>query len=313
MVPGTGGQPGHPDQSCDVAISIVNHDDRSVVEDCLLSLGPACGPLRWRATLTLNVGGEAPWIPSGATGRLDVIENTTPAGFAANHNRVIADVVGRRSARHVLILNDDARPAPGSVARLVAFLDAHPEVGAVAPTVVDGQGWAPPGRLSYPTLASSLRFDLTGRPEAPAASGWLQGCCLLVRTDALSDVGGFDERFFLFFEDTDLSRRLEAAGWHLAEEPAATVVHLAHSTVLRPDLADLAQREARRSRYQYFAKHHGRVAATTLNVLSRSALAARGTALVLRGLLRRSAAHRAGGVRCLRLARFDPASPRPDR
>lgn len=248
-----------------------------MVRSCLRSLPDACQGLAWRATVIDNVSndGSLEMLASDFP-EVRVVANTVRLGFGANHNQVIRRLVADESARHVLVLNDDTELAAEAVSRMVATLDADPDVAAVVPTVLDGEGRPAATRLAWPSARSWLRadrFDVTELPDP--VHGWLQGSCLLLRVDALRDVGGFDERFFLFYEDVDLSQRLVRAGWRLGVCPEATVVHQGHATVFRADILDDTFRHGLRSRYLYFEKHLGRPTAALLSAAGRSVMLAR--------------------------------------
>jgi N-acetylglucosaminyl-diphospho-decaprenol L-rhamnosyltransferase len=292
----------------DVEISIVNHENRELVGRCLASLPAACDGLAWHATVVDNLSGDgslemlASEFPDVA-----VIANRVRRGFSANHNQVLRRVLADRSARFVLVLNDDTELEPDAVTRMVRALDADERLAAVVPTITDGNGVVRFSRFEYPSVRSALRFDLTGRTEQPnVAAGWLQGCCVLLRVSALERVGLYDERFFLFWEDTDLSRRLEADGWRLDIAPEARVLHHGHASVFRPELVARTHRQGLRSRYLYFAKHEGESRSRAISLLGRWIYAVRATRAAVGALVRRDRS-RAGHVRALwHLASFDP-------
>ncbi len=246
----------------DVEVSIVNHENRELLRVCLDSIPDACTGLDWHATVIDNASRDAS-LDMLATDYPDisVVANRNRLGFGANHNQVIRRLIARRSARYVLVLNDDTELMPRAVGKMSEVLDHHPRLAAVVPTILDVRGRAGPNRQCYPTARSALRHDW-GRQqgESPSGdvSGWLQGCCLLLRLAALEEVGGFDERFFLFYEDADLSRRLELAGWGLATCPEAIVTHRGHASVFKPGLADVTPKQGLRSRYLYHSKHLGK-------------------------------------------------------
>lgn len=252
-----------------VAISIVNHQNRALLRDCLLSIPAACEGSDHQVTVVDNVSGDgslemlACQFPTVA-----VIVNHTRLGFGANHNLVLRPLVAEHASRrltaqgrapdYVLILNDDTTLEPASVTRMAAMLDAAPTLAAVVPTVVDAAGRVGANRIAYPTAGSAWRYDWTDRTEPPdPAGGFLQGCCLMVRVAAIAEVGPFDEAFFLFYEDTDLSRRLADGGWSLGVCPEAVVTHIGHASVFRSDMAAITPKQGRRSRYLYLRKHAG--------------------------------------------------------
>lgn len=296
-------------QSVDVVVSIVDHDNEAMARQCLASLPAGCDGVSWRVVLTENLPVE------GAGDRLRqerpevaVVQNERPRGFGANHNHALSPIARSGSARYLLVLNDDTVVAPGAVGALVRHLDERPVDGASAPVVVAPEGGAKPVRFAYPTLRSALLHD-AGRQfgELPDEGGWLQGCCLMIRSEAWVRVGGFDERFYLFYEDADLSRRLVDAGWGLSACPTARITHFAHSTVLRGALAATTPRQGLRSRYLYLAKHEGAPSAALAVVVGRAVLAARALAMGAGIVGRRERRHRAR--RLIGLARYDPRAP----
>ncbi|MGI8412546.1 MAG: glycosyltransferase [Solirubrobacteraceae bacterium] len=227
-----------------------------------------------------------------------VIRSKGRRGFGANQNLVLVRVVAERRARYVLVLNDDAELGTSSVTTLVRCADQRPRTGAVGP-FMPGSG---PSMFAWPTRASQAlgsvfpRFLL--RPTAE--EGWLTGACMLVRTDALAEVGLFDPQYFLFFEDTDLCRRLTNAGWHTEHCSAATAVHHRRQTTTRTSTEVEIQKQMFRSQYLYCRKHHGRLAARVLNGLARSALLAR----TVKFALVEAAAGRSGRITVSRLLTF---------
>jgi N-acetylglucosaminyl-diphospho-decaprenol L-rhamnosyltransferase len=192
-------------------------------------------------------------------------------GFAAGCNLGTAQGV----APYVLLLNPDARLESADLAALVAVLDHDPDVGIVGPRILDMDGKLAQSQRRFPRRASTFAqalflhrvwplvpwSDETIRDatayEAPGAPDWLSGACLLIRRAALEAVGGLDEDFFLYCEDTDLCASVHVAGWSVRYEPAATARHVGgHSGSRDSLLGVLAQ-----SRVHYVRKHEGRLAA----------------------------------------------------
>jgi len=290
--------------AADVAVSIVDHQNRDLLRECLRSLPAACAGLKWHVTVTENVPEPATLeLLSREFPEVAVLANAAPRGFGANHNRVIEPIVRERSARHVLVLNDDTVLAPGAVTTMVAALDREARLAAVGPAI-RARGRLSTSRFRYPSARGAWRIDFGDPSEQPDPAGWLQGSCVLLRVAALAHAGAYDERFYLFFEDCDLSRRLEAAGWGLAVEPVAVVDHVGNATVLRPDLAPITLRQGLRSRHLYFDKWLGPGRARLISLVGRAILAGRAVA-------RRLAGDRASARRLMSLARYDPRRPLP--
>jgi GT2 family glycosyltransferase len=224
-------------------------------------------------------------------------------------------------APYVLFLNPDARIELADLERLVAVLDAEPEVGIVGPRLLDASGglianlrtcqrtssiWAqalfvhrvlPTARWANEINRSPEAHDEVGYPE------WVSGACMLARRSVLEHIGGFDEGFFLYGEDMDICARVRAAGWRTRYEPGSTVRHQEGQSAPRTSLfAVLA-----RSRARYARKHSGPIAARLAYAgIAAEALThaianlrrpanARGHAAALRAMLRRDRASAAAG------------------
>lgn len=147
------------------------------------------------------------------------------------------------SGRHLFILNADIILKPGAVDALCAFLDAHPDVGAVGPRLLRFDGTFDDTCYRFPSFLMPLyRRTLLGRLPAARRQiarylmddfdydrtgdvDWLLGAAIMVRREAYGQVGGFDPRFFMYFEDTDWCRRLWEAGWRVTFFPGAEAIH----------------------------------------------------------------------------------------
>jgi GT2 family glycosyltransferase len=240
---------------------IVNYNGADTLERCLASL-PADPPGGLETIVVDNAstdGSQA--IVRRRFAGMRLVPLAANLGFGAAVNRAAAEARGDR----LLLLNNDAWLAPGSLEALGTRLDADPGLGWVSPRLryPDGRhqtAWVPDVGVageSVQRLRNRLeRFGfnhlLVPRLlERLGMAGWLTAACALLRRRAFDEVGGFDERFFLYFEDADLGRRLRLAGWRLAEEPAATAFH-ASAGRARGGRVEL---EYRRSQLRYYDKH----------------------------------------------------------
>jgi GT2 family glycosyltransferase len=164
---------------------------------------------------------------------VDVVQTGANLGFAGG---VQAGLDAARTP-FVALLNNDAMAEPGWLAALLAAAEAHPEAAAVTSRMLL-QDTEPPLLNNTGVVLTDtdygadrdLRADAGTRTEADSVFGFSGGAALL-RLDAVRAVGGFPTRFFLYYEDTDLSWRLRLAGWDIRYEPAAVVRHAHSATV----------------------------------------------------------------------------------
>ena len=187
-----------------------------------------------------------------------VIAQEFRAGFGANHNTVIRATSGR----YVYVLNEDTTADDWAFGRVVAYLDAHPGVAALGPRLVYPDGRQQPSAWRFPTPAVTALGLLTvgklgvaqSHGAVPRKVDWVTGAALVVRREALEEVGLFDEEFFLYSEEVDLQFRLRRAGWEVHYFPAATVVH--HESQFSAEIPERRINEMWRSRHRYWRKHH---------------------------------------------------------
>lgn len=162
-----------------------------------------------------------------------VIANEVNAGYGTAANQAIQEARGRAC----LILNDDARLAPGSIELLIEALDSSEQVALVGPRIVDEKGGPmPSARLTFPGPCEELerlvnmvrgrnRNEHYPAEDGPTEVAWLVAACVLGRTDVLREVGGFNTAFFLYSEDIDLARRLTDLEYKILTVPDAVCVH----------------------------------------------------------------------------------------
>jgi len=190
------------------------------------------------------------------------------AGYGAAVNRAVAALPD--SAVWVLVSNPDVVLSPGAVDTLLDVAHADPAIGAVGPAIVEPTGEVYPSARLVPSLRTGLGHALFANvwPTNPWTrryrqdddhgtqrdAGWLSGACLLIRREAFDAVGGFDERYFMYFEDVDLGYRLGAAGWRNVYSPATRVMHVgAHATT---SSSDLMRRAHHASAYRFLASKY---------------------------------------------------------
>ncbi len=204
-----------------------------------------------RITLSDRVDGSPP--------HLLTLRTNENLGFAAGNN------IGLWSlpARYIALLNNDALPGRDTLATLVTFMDRHPRVGACGPRLVWPDGTAQPySHGGDPSPWYLLRRAIArwwGRDlhdwEGGAArrADWVAGTCLVLRTQALNEVGLLDEGIFMYFEDNDLCHRLRMRGWQIYFVPNVAVRHFN-----KPSYADRARLQRYyRSLARFYTRYYG--------------------------------------------------------
>jgi GT2 family glycosyltransferase len=264
----------------DVSVSLVNTNSRDLLLACLESLQGSGSGIEIVVLDNASEDGSAAAVRERFTD-VRVIEQRRRAGFGANHNTVIRATTGR----YVFVLNEDTTSDDWGFDRMVAHLDGNPGVAALAPRLEypDGRPQASAWRFPSPATAA-LGLVTLGRAGIVQSGGsetrdvdWAMAAALLLRREALDEVGVFDEGFFIYSEETDLCRRLRAAGWRTQFFPQVTVVH--HESQFSAGIPERRINEMWRGRHRYWQKHHPGVGA-------RVAAAATGGQYVLRSLLR---------------------------
>jgi len=234
------------------------------------------------------------------SGALDcvVVDNASTDGTTAflesRHNwaRIIASPVnlgyGRgcnrglelARTRYVMFMNPDVTIEADSVAVLARFLDEHPQAGIVAPATLCGDGRLQsagdlPTPLAVILQAAGLKRSCCfRRPITPGSAAfranWLCGAILMARKNLMDELGGFDRRFFLYFEETDLCRRARLSGAELWAVGGAIAQHVVSSSarIVQPglDKGGCLSEHFFRSRFYYIAKHHGLLTAVATEI-----------------------------------------------
>lgn len=180
-----------------------------------------------------------------------VLPMATNAGFGGANNAALLQAISD-GIPWAWLINNDAWPDPDALSALVAAGQAQPHTGAVGGVVFDE---SPPERIQawgggriYP-WSGVVRLGTTSRDPLE----FITGACLLLNTDALREVGLFDERFFLYWEDADLCFRLRNAGWGLAVADSARIHHRGSATTRRnPRLRSF---HSARSLVRFMEKH----------------------------------------------------------
>jgi GT2 family glycosyltransferase len=211
-----------------VHVSIVSHGHGPLVRDLLQDLGAAPLP-GLRVTVTLNVPEPIGLDPAASPFPLTLVQNVAPRGFGANHNAAFG---AGPADGWFCVANPDVRVGPDVLGRLVQLLAVHPAAAVAAPRVRDRAGRVQNSARLLPTPGRVLRRALRWLPalDYPAGSGWrradwVAGMLMVFPARAFAELNGFDERFFLYYEDVDLCCRARLLGHDVLLDETTFVTH----------------------------------------------------------------------------------------
>jgi GT2 family glycosyltransferase len=249
----------------DVSVIIVNWNTKDLLKNCLNSIYQTIQNLTFEIIVVDNASSD---------GSLEMLQQNFPEvinignqenrGFGAANNQAFAVMQGK----YALLLNTDALLTPGAVKRLWTFGEANSDAAIVCGQLLNADGSKQNSIASFPSLLTlsanislleylfprkypSKRYEHSGSIEVDSAIG----ACMMIRKKALDEVGVFDERYFFFFEETDLAYTMHKAGWKTYHIPDAFIYHLQGQSIGGNVRSRI---EFYRSRYKFFSKWHGR-------------------------------------------------------
>jgi GT2 family glycosyltransferase len=262
----------------DVTIVIVSFNTRDVLRECLRSVYREAGSLRVQVIVVDNAStdGSAAMIEREFPGVL-LIRSEVNLGFGPANNLGFQPAGGR----YIVLLNSDAFLSEGSLQRSVAHMDATRRAGLGGGRLIGRDGsWQPSARM-FPTVFGDLlilsglaarfprsrffgRADRTwASPMEAAEVDWVPGAYSIIRTEVLRSVGSFDPRFFLYYEEVDLCKRIKNEGYSIWYWPDIAIVHIGGESSRQVRALQLSQTGAQltlwrmRSMLLYYRKHHG--------------------------------------------------------
>jgi len=209
-----------------LSLSIVSHGQAALISPLLDDLNRLAFADA-EVIITLNV----PEDEGPLQGRLpsfQLIRNAAPKGFGENHNEAFA----RATGDYFIVVNPDIRLASLDVGQLLAPME-DPKVGAVSPVVLNSAGGIEDSARNFPTVLGLARRVILGQRAPgykfdgnPIDVDWTAGMFVVFRRNSYHSVGGFDcRRFFMYFEDVDICRRMQNKGWRVVLQPAVSVIH----------------------------------------------------------------------------------------
>lgn len=228
----------------DLSFIILNYKSKGLLKNCLKSIVASdWGKLQYEIIVVDNDSGDGVKEMLGHNfAGVTLIESRQNLGMGAGNNLGIKQAQGE----YLVILNPDAVVLGDAVKKMHDFMAANHRVGLAGPKLINPDGSLQYTRCRFPSLLTpvyrrtplqklkiiqdKLNLYLTKDQSYSEASraDWLYGACLFIRRQALDQVGYFDERYFLGFEDTDLCRRMWRAGWEVWYYPESVFIHYPH-------------------------------------------------------------------------------------
>ncbi|MFF7941582.1 glycosyltransferase family 2 protein [Nocardia gamkensis] len=220
-----------------------------------------------------------------------VIRNSENVGLAAAINQGAAAT----NAGWILVANPDTRLAPGSIAALVDTATVDDGIGMIGPKVARLDGTPYPTGRRFPSLAVGIAHALLGGvwPTNPATRryfgepvttvsdvDWISGCCMLFRREAFDAIGGFDTRYFLYFEETKVALDMHRAGWRVVLDPNVEIRHREGGSMRSAPFRKI--RSHHRSALRFYCDYHQGSPWLLFAPLVAAGLVVRGALAVLR-------------------------------
>lgn len=250
----------------DLAIIIVNYNTKNLLRDCLTSIYSSQGDIHFKVVVVDNASadGSAGMVETEFP-QAEVIASQTNGGFAYANNlglrRAGFDSDGTpqpHSPRYTLLLNPDTLLPPTALTDMLAFMDSHPEAGAVGPKLVRLDGSLDLAcRRAFPTPEVSFyrmvglskifprsqkfgRYNMTfADPDELLEVDSVVGAFMMVRREAIAQAGLLDETYFMYGEDLDWAYQIKAKGWKIFYNPAVTVTHVKRAASRRSPKAQM--------------------------------------------------------------------------
>jgi N-acetylglucosaminyl-diphospho-decaprenol L-rhamnosyltransferase len=281
-------------RSFDVAVVIVTYRTAALTVACLRSVQEerqASNEITVRAVVVDNASGDAAVIrpaleAEGWQSWVTLIEAPVNGGFAYGNNLGVQHAYAEKRPDYVYVLNPDTEVRPGAIGSLVRFLEASSQVGIAGGSFehLDGRLW--PIAFRFPTICSELsqglQIGIVSRLlqrwtvawpmiQLTQPTDWICGAAMMIRPAAFDRIGGFDENYFLYFEETDFCHRARQAGYRTWYVPESRVMHIMGQSTKVTDEKVILQRYPAywfQSRRRYFAVTFGVVHAMAIDLVA---------------------------------------------
>lgn len=283
---------------------VVNWRQTAATLTCLASLQRAGANLDTVVVVDNEAQGDLERQLRVSYPNVAVLAQSANLGFATAVN-IGAHYALARGATAILLLNNDAELEPGAMDNLAATLASEPEVGVLTAkvylTATPDRLWAIGGVYTGDRVIEIGAGERDVGAYDDARLDFVYGCAMVVRAEVFRDIGGFDERYFLYYEDIDLCLRAQEAGWRVAMAPNARVHHEGSRSTRREPTIKVYHHA--RSRLLFFSRHL-RASRATFTMTEAAFVARRVGAHLLSGEVSNAVAYVRGTVDALRMARL---------
>lgn len=259
----------------EISIVIVNYNGSKYLQQCINSLYETKGELELEIWVVDNGSSDdSVALLREQYPEVKRIENSENLGFTKANNQAIRQAVGH----YIMLLNNDTIVQSHALQRMLGVMNTHPELAAVGPRLLNEDGSLQPSCLHFPSLWEGVLNYFKSRAGGsakyvPPLDNHLEivdtviGACMLIRREALEEIGLLDEGFFIYAEETDWCYRAARLGWQVGYVPDATVIHLISITTKREPVRFYVER--RYGRVRFYLKHYGRLQARIESALVR--------------------------------------------
>jgi len=261
----------------EISIVILNYKSRGLLKQCLKAIKLISLNITYEIIVVDNASGDGSvQMVKQDFPQVKIIKNSQNQGYAAGNNLGIKQAQGK----FILVLNPDITVLDRAIEKMYHYMEEHQQVGILGPKLINPDGSTQMSCRTFPTFRIIV-YRRTPLGKLPGAQkllkkhlmvdfnhqqirdvDWMLGACYLIRKEYLNQVGLFDERFFLYFEDVDLCRRFWQANYKVVYFPQVEMVHYhKRQSAINPGLKGVfgyATRVHINSGIKYFFKYLGK-------------------------------------------------------
>jgi hypothetical protein len=221
----------------DISVILVSYNTAAMTKEALAKLFASVGNFEMEVFVIDNASRDHSAEVLKTYPNIKLIENSQNVGFGRANNQALPFIKGR----YVLLLNTDAFIEPDAIDKTIKYMDAHPKCGMLGAKLLGRDGTLQPSCRYFPTAwkiflertnlkrffkQTKLIDDMAWDHASIRSCDWVPGCYALIRKEVIDQIGLFDPRYFLYYEEVDHCLASKRAGWDVVYYPDTTVVHI---------------------------------------------------------------------------------------